>query len=317
MLTRDTMRGLYALPPTPFDKDGTFLESAYRENLQALLKFDVDAVVSPGSNGEWWNIDEETRRRLMEALYEECHGKIIAAACTSSTYTEESIARTRWAEEIGLDAVMNVPPFYFPHTREELRRYWHDLADACPEIGLIVYNFPMVAQRLEEDLMVQLGEELPTLCGSKESHPDFNVWLKLHRTTDLAVLSAHERLWFTVYFKAGAKGIFSTGVAAVPGLVSELHAACRDGQWERATALEEELWAFVRVIESRDYLAPYNAIAQNKAVVNAAGWLEAGQCRPPLISVPDELVHRLRRDLEPVCGKWLAPARSRGVRVSR
>jgi len=70
------------------------------------------------------------------------------------------------------------------------------------------------------------------------------------------------------------------------------------------------------VIESRDYLAPYNAIAQNKAVVNAAGWLQAGRCRPPLVSVPDELVQRLRRDLEPVCAKWLAPARSREVRIS-
>jgi hypothetical protein len=230
MLTRDTMRGLYALPPTPFDEEGTFLESVYRENLKTLMRFKVDAIVSPGSNGEWWSIDEETRRRLMEALYEECHGKVVAAACTSSTYTEESITRTRWAEEIGLDAVMNVPPFYFPLTREELRRYWHDLAEACPEIGLIVYNFPMVAQRLEEDLMQQLAEELPTLCGSKEIHTDFNVWLKLHRTTDLAVMSAHERLWFTAYFKAGGERHLLHGSCGRAW--SDLRAARRLSRWK-------------------------------------------------------------------------------------
>ena len=86
-----------------------------------------------------------------------------------------------------------------------------------------------------------------------------------------------------------------------------MHAACRDGDWNRADALEAELWQFVGVIETRDYLEPYNLIARNKALVNASGWLQAGACRAPLISVPDHLVQRLREDLQPFA-QWLAPA---------
>jgi dihydrodipicolinate synthase/N-acetylneuraminate lyase len=308
MLTRDAMHGLYALPPTPFDERGNFWESAYRENLRRLIEFGVDAVVSPGSNGEWWTLDDDARRRQLEVLYEECHGKVVSAACCSSTHTEDSIRWTQTAEHIGLDAVMNVPPFYYPLTDDELRRYWHDLAEACPDIGLVVYNFPIVAQRLSEELMFRLADELPTLCGSKESHLDYNVWLRLHRGCDLAVFTAVERIWFTTVFRAGAKGIFSTLSASVPGLVTELYDACRDQDWARAEALEAEVWSLCKILDSREYLAGYNPIARNKALVNACGWLRAGRCRAPLVSAPEELVARLRGDLQPDFEKWLAPA---------
>ena len=310
MLTRETMQGLFVLPPTPFDEKGNFWESAYRENLRVLMQFSVDALVSPGSNGEWWSMSDDDRRRQMEVLHEECNGKVLTAVCGSSTYTEDSIFWTRTAEEIGIDAAMNVPPFYYPLTDKELRTYFHQLAEACPDIGLIVYNFPLVAQRLSVELMRQLAEELPTLCGSKESHWDFNVWLRLHRESGLAVFSAYERLWFTALFRQGAKGMFSTLAASFPTLVTQLHSACCGQDWERAEELESEVWRLWTWLDQCDYLKDYNPIARNKAMVNASGWLRVGSCRPPLVSVPDELINRLRGDLESFLGQWVSPGPS-------
>ncbi|HEY1067471.1 MAG TPA: dihydrodipicolinate synthase family protein, partial [Pirellulales bacterium] len=128
MLTRDSMRGLYVLPPTPMDDRGEFCETRYRENLKTLVEAGVDAIVSPGSNGEWWSLPDRDRRRQMEILVEECQGRCVSATCTSSTSTADSIEKTRWAQQIGVDAVMNVPPFYFPLTEDELRKYYCDLA---------------------------------------------------------------------------------------------------------------------------------------------------------------------------------------------
>ncbi len=306
MLARKDMRGLYALPPTPFDGQGRFLEDVYRENLRKLVAAGVDAIVSPGSNGEWWSLDEGTRRRQLETLGEECRGKTVSAACCSATYTEESIRWTRIAAEIGLDAVLNVPPFYYPLSNDELRRYWHSLAEACPNIGLMMYNFPIVAQQCPADLQNQLAAELPSLCGSKESHRDFDTWLAKHRGSDLAVFPAYDRGWFTSCFRLGGRGIFSTLCGALPNLATELYQACVQGQWERADSLEAEVWALRDLLDSRDYLAPYNPIARNKALVNAAGWLDGGECRAPLISVPPELTQRLRGDLTPGFERWLA-----------
>ncbi len=308
MLTRETMRGLYALPPTPFTESGELWEEAFRENLRTLISFNVDAIITPGSNGEWWSEDDAQRRHHLELLAEECRGKVVCAACTSSTYTEDSIAWTQLAQELGLDAVLNVPPFYYPLEREELRRYWHSLAEACPDIGLMIYNFPLVAQACPEDLQRQLADEIPAVCGSKESHRDFNRWMRLHRMTDLAVFAAFDRGWYTACYRQGAKGIFSTLVASMPGLVSQLHQACVAADWETAERLEADVWALAEMIEGLDYLKPYNPIAKNKALVNAAGHLQGGACRPPLISVPTELIGRLRRDLEKRFQPWLAPS---------
>lgn len=36
MLTREKMKGIFVLPPTPFSDDGSFDEKNFRENLRKL-----------------------------------------------------------------------------------------------------------------------------------------------------------------------------------------------------------------------------------------------------------------------------------------
>ncbi|HEY1064803.1 MAG TPA: dihydrodipicolinate synthase family protein, partial [Pirellulales bacterium] len=171
-----------------------------------------------------------------------------------------------------------------------------------------IYNFPLVAQTLSVGLMQKLAEELPTLAGSKESHNDFDVWLTLNRTTNLAIMSANERVWWTACAKLGGRGMFSVLTSAVPGLLTQLQAACTAGDWTTAESLDAEFRALVDLAATRPYLKSLNRIAQAKALVNACGWLNVGTCRPPLISVPREAIARLRAELLPRFEKWLAPS---------
>jgi 4-hydroxy-tetrahydrodipicolinate synthase len=194
MLTRETMKGLYALAITPFASAGELDEIAYRENVRLLLTHGVDGVITCGTNGEFHTTTDEERRRIAQIVVEETRGRAVAVAGASGVNTAESIARTRDALDAGADAVMNVIPFYHVLSRGEAHQYFEDLSRACPEIGIIIYNNPVTTQvRLDDGDFVRL-QEIPNICGVKMIGADFALYLNCIRRTSIQHFPL-ENLW--------------------------------------------------------------------------------------------------------------------------
>ena len=294
MLTRETMEGIYVLPPTPFDEDGVFDEDALRENVRRLAEAGISAYVTTGSVGEFHTISPQDHQRLAKALAESCQQAGIVSVCgCSGVNTDEAIMKVTWAQNAGCDAVMNVSPYYIQLTRDELVNYWRDLAAACPRIGLIVYNNPQTSQLHDEETYAEIVK-IPTLCGSKEAHYDFSLWYRLHRAfPQLGLFTATEPEWILPTLKLGARGIFSMAASMIHHFIVELYQACRKGQWDKAGKMQTEWEAMQRRIGSHEALQGYNGVARFKAIVNAFGYLRCGYSRRPLISVPKDNQERL------------------------
>lgn len=294
MLTRETMEGIYVLPPTPFDEDGVFDEDALRENVRRLAEAGISAYVTTGSVGEFHTISPQDHQRLAKALAESCQQAGIVSVCgCSGVNTDEAIMKVTWARNPGCDAVMNVSPYYIQLTRAELVKYWRDLAEACPRIGLIVYNNPQTSQLHDEETYAEIVK-IPTLCGSKEAHYDFSLWYRLHRAfPQLGLFTATEPEWILPTLKLGARGIFSMAASMIPHFIVELYQACRKGQWDKAVKMQMEWEAMQRRVGGHEALEGYNGVARFKAVVNAFGYLRCGYSRRPLISVPKQNQERL------------------------
>ena len=208
MLTRETMGGLYALPPTPFTKSGEFDEDAMRHNCKALIAAEVDAITITGSNGEFHTMTWDMLKKVIEVFVDECRGKVTAIAGCSAVNTEEAIMRTRYAMEIGADAVMNVSPYYITFTDPELVTFWKDLSEACPDIGIVVYNNPGTSQLHTEPIYAEL-KKLPIFCGSKEGHNDFDMLTQLLRDDSVAYMTATDLTWFVSSMRLGGRGIIA------------------------------------------------------------------------------------------------------------
>ena len=287
MLTRESMGGVYAVPPTPFTDGGEFDEECFRENVRRLDEIGVHGVVAPGSVGEFHKISQEDHRRLVSALVEETRGcRTLALAGCSSVNTDEALEKVGYAESCGADAAINVSPYYVGLQPVELVRYWGDLAGACPNIGLVVDNNPGTAQLHPVEIFRELAE-MPTLCGSKEAHADFSLWYSLHQETGLTHMTATEQTLVVPTMRLGAKGVFSMSAAMCPGFMLEMHAACARGDWEQATRMQFRLRDVWRQLDGFDALRGYHSIARFKATVNAFGFLKCGVTRRPFIPVPD------------------------------
>lgn len=296
MLTRETMSGLYSLPPSPFDEKGRFDEERMRNNVRRLCAAGVDGIVTTGSVGEFHTITWDDHRRLIEVLVDEVSGKTKAIPGCSGVNTEEAITKVKYAQDCGADAVMNVSPYYVNISDRELVGYWRDLGEACPDIGLIVYNNPHTAQLHTVQTFKELSK-IPSMCGSKEI-TTIKLQLDIMRHTDLTPMTATELDYFYTTMKLGAKGVFSMSSSMFPRFMVRFFKTCKEGNWEEAQKMQYELKDIWNFMDGLAFGHEYGALSRFKCYVNAFGVLDCGTTRRPFIPVPRDIQARYREEIE-------------------
>lgn len=318
-MTRQTYRGLFAYPPTPFTPDLALDEEALRSNCRKLVRIGVDGIVLGGTTGEFYTLSESEHRRIAEILREETRGTGVAGVMgATGLNTPEVIRRVSAAMEVGLQAALTMQPFYSPLTKRELVEFWRQVSTACPKIGLIVYHFEGVRQEYTPEIFRQLAP-LPNVLGSKEGHFDFKAWRTLQTASPLVHMSATDAGWLVALHKAKAPGVGSVNLTLMPHIVRRTLALCGEGKYdeaERALSSFNEFCVKVRSGNGRPFLFPeelgnwaeYGGAARGKALADAFGFLKVGPPRLPSIPVPPEMQKRLRGYIERVYPDLIPPA---------
>ncbi len=293
MLTRESMKGLYALTITPFDSKGNLDEDAYCENVQTLVGLGVDGIVTSGTNGEFHTTTDDERKRIARIVVAETRGKAVAVIGASGVNTDESIRRSRAAREAGADAVMNVVPFYHILSKAEVYQYFEDLSLACADLGIIVYNNPITTQvRLDDNDFARL-QEIPNLCGAKMLGADLWLYLNCLRRTSIRHFPL-EQLW-GISQQVNGNGVMASFIYAFPAYMMRWWSCITGGNFVKALAMQHEVNSLLQeAIVPLIATEGYNEIAATKAVVDAAGFLKAGAPRKPFRPVPSDRIEKLR-----------------------
>jgi 4-hydroxy-tetrahydrodipicolinate synthase len=304
MLTRQTYRGLFAYPPTPFRSDLSLDEDALRRNLQKLIGIGVDGLVLAGTSGEFYTLSQAEYRRMAVILREETAGKRVHSLMGAiGLCTAETVAQTRVATEEGIDGVLVVQPYYLQLTTAELLKFWRDLCTRCPDIGIVINHFDWIRQPYSVETYKAL-KDLPNLLGSKEAHWSFETWHRMHTESPLVHMSSTDVGWLVELHRNGAVGVGSLQVAMAPHVIGQVLKQCSNGDYidaERTLAPLTEFIGRTKLGHGRPHVFPselagwenYSNPARHKALINAFGFLQAGPPREPNITVPEELQVRL------------------------
>lgn len=306
MLTRENYRGVFAYPPTPFTKDLKLDEDTLRENLRKLIAVGVEGIVLAGTSGESYTLTDDETRRVASILREETAKAGVASVMGAiALSTEEIVHKGRIATEAGIDGVLALAPYHAPLTDLELVRFWKDVSAGCPDIGLLVYHYGWVRQTYSLETFRRLAGEIPNLIGSKEAHWDFKKWRAVHRGSPLAHMSSTDIGWLTELHREGAVGVGSVHIVCMPHKVREVLDHCAAGDYlaaERAQRDFTEFTARFKLGQGQPHVYPpelealetYNPLARHKALIDAFGFLRVGPVRAPGLSVPDDLIGRIR-----------------------
>lgn len=95
-------KGIIPAMVTPFDSQGRINESAIRKLANYLIEGGVHGLFPIGSQGEFYAMEREEKKRVLEIVMEEAHGKVPVYAGTGAITTRESLELTKMVIQTGL-----------------------------------------------------------------------------------------------------------------------------------------------------------------------------------------------------------------------
>ncbi len=128
---------------TFFDQEGKLDLEKTRWHMQWMFEKGVDGLFLTGSYGSGPMMTNDERVeifRLAKEVSSGFKGKVLIphVGCVDTKSTVE-LAKT--AQEVGVDAIASVPPFYYKHSEELILQFYKEILDAV-DIPVYAYNNP-------------------------------------------------------------------------------------------------------------------------------------------------------------------------------
>jgi 4-hydroxy-tetrahydrodipicolinate synthase len=233
--------GVYTALVTPFAKNGSVDESALRRLVDRQIESGVTGLVPMGTTGESPTLDHEEHIHVIEIVVDEANGRVPIIAGTGSNSTSEAVEMTKYAAEIGVDATLQVAPYYNKPTAEGFYRHFSTIADSV-DLPLVIYNIPgRTGKNIENDTTLRLARH-PNIQGVKEASGNFAQIMDLlaERPETLSVLSGDDNIAFPMV-ALGADGVISVASNLVPDRMVKFIDAALAGKNDEARSMHYEL----------------------------------------------------------------------------
>lgn len=235
------MRGSIVPMVTPF-RQGKLDEHALTDLIEWQIQSGSHGISVTGTTGEPSSLSRDERMRVIELASQVINQRVPFVAGTGSNNFDETLALSKFAEHLGVDAVMLIAPYYVRPSQEGLFQFFKQIASQL-SISVILYNIPgRTAVNIEPDTVARLKDACPNIIGCKESNKDFeHINRLLHKMgRDFLVYSGIELLCFPVLAIGGAGYISATG-NLLPKKVADVYNLTQQGKWEEARKLHFEL----------------------------------------------------------------------------
>jgi 4-hydroxy-tetrahydrodipicolinate synthase len=125
---------------TPLTPDGIDFE-AFGRLIDWQIEQGVNAIVAAGTTGEGSTLTDEEHRAVIKFTVDRVAGRIPVIAGTGSNDTAYAIELTKYACDVGADAMLVVSPYYNKATQKGLIASFTAIADASTK-PVILYNVP-------------------------------------------------------------------------------------------------------------------------------------------------------------------------------
>jgi len=283
-------RGTFTALVTPF-RDGGFDVSAFEQLIETQIAAGITGIVAIGTTGESPTLSHEEREQVIRVAVAKANKRSLVLAGTGSNSTEHTIAQTKLAEKLGVDAALLVAPYYNKPSQEGLFRHFKAIADAT-SLPIMLYNIPgRCGVDIVPETVARLAKECRNIVSIKEASGSVERVGELRRYLPDAftILSGDDSL--TLPFMAvGAVGVVSVASNLFPSEVSAVVRTCESGDLKSAEKLHRKLLPLFK-----DLFIEPNPVP----VKTALAWrgAMAAEVRLPLCEMSEANQARLRKTL--------------------
>jgi 4-hydroxy-tetrahydrodipicolinate synthase len=219
---------------TPVTSNGKVNVEALRKLTNYLIEGGVHGLFPVGSQGEFYALTFEEKKRVIEVVVKEARGRVPVYAGTGAITTREAIALTQMAESAGVSAVSVITPFFIRPSETELFEFYSAIANAT-RLPVLLYNNPgRTGVNISADFVVR-ASKVDNIVGIKDSSGDLTVTAEYIRRTDekFSVLAGRDTLIYGTLCYGGRGAIAATANVA-PKLIVEIYEAFGKGDLKRS-----------------------------------------------------------------------------------
>ena len=283
-------RGIIPAMVTPIDETGRINEGALRKLTNHLIDGGSHGLFPVGSQGEFFSLTFEQKKAIIRIVVDETGGRVPVYGGTGAVTTREAIETTKMAQDLGVNAVSVITPYFLVPSQKELIAHYTAVAKACPDLPILLYSNP---DRTQVPFPVSTVLELAAvdnIIGIKDSSGDMSMtgeYIRLTRGMNFHVLMGRDTLIYAALCYGAAGSICATANVD-PRVPVEIYEAFIAGDHKRALDAQYRL-APLRVAFG---LGTFPVVV--KEALTMIG-IEAGPAVPPIGPMTPENREKLRK----------------------
>ena len=218
---------------TPF-KDGKIDYVSMGKLIEWQISQGIDALVVCGTTGEASTLSKKEKLELIKFTVDLTKGRVPVIAGTGGNCTESTLELTLEVEELGVDGLLIITPYYNKCTESGLISHFEKIANAAGK-PIILYSVP---SRTGVNLTAEAVSVLkghPNIIGLKEASGDISQVCKMaaHISEDFNLYSGNDDQTVPI-LSLGGIGCISTVSNIIPARYSLMIHDFLDGKVREA-----------------------------------------------------------------------------------
>ncbi|RBP95303.1 4-hydroxy-tetrahydrodipicolinate synthase [Cytobacillus firmus] len=266
---------------TPFDHKGHIDFPKTTQLINHLIENGTDSLVIAGTTGESPTLTKEEKLALFKHAVKVADKRVPVIAGTGSNNTYESIELTKKAEQIGVDAIMIVAPYYNKPNQEGLYQHFKAIAENT-SLPVMVYNIPgRSSVNILPETIIRLSE-IPNIAAAKEASGDLNAMAKIIANTDddFMLYSGDDGLTLPC-MAIGGTGIVSVASHVIGNEMQEMITAYLNGENEKAAKIHQKILPVMEGLFAAPSPVPVKTALQLRG-------LDVGSVRLPMVPLTEQ-----------------------------
>ncbi|HHV29286.1 4-hydroxy-tetrahydrodipicolinate synthase [Acetivibrio mesophilus] len=273
---------------TPFTEDGVDFNKL-GELIDFQIKEGIDSIIICGTTGEASTMPDEEHKAVIKYAVERVNKRVPVIAGTGSNDTHHAISLSKYAEEVGADAILSVTPYYNKATQKGLYEHFKLIAQSI-KIPVVLYNVPSRTSLNMDPKTVKQLSEIENIVAIKECNINQVGEIVNICPPDFTVYSGNDDM-VVPFLALGGKGVISVMANIIPKETHNLVATFLDGNIEESRKIQLKLLDLIKALFIEVSPIPV------KEAMNLMG-MEVGKCRLPLTDMSEKNLDVLKQTLK-------------------
>lgn len=259
---------------TPFNENGVNFKE-FERLIQNQIQNKVDALIVCGTTGEASTMSKKEKMETIAFSVKTAQGKIPIIAGTGGNNTKQVLEYSKEIEDLGVDGLLIVTPYYNKCTQNGLIQHYKEIAKNV-SIPIILYNVPSrTGVNIEPKTCFELSK-IENIVAIKEASGNLSQVAEIaHLCGDhLAIYSGNDDQVLPV-LSLGGIGVISVLSNILPQYTHDIVQNFLDGNISIATRMQLDVFPLIKALFSEVNPIPV------KAALNILGY-DYGIPRLPL-----------------------------------